>query len=135
MTKKEEQEINDLPVPDHHTVWQIQLDDKFYSKTPEALENMLQELNAKLQTVGIVLSADDYTILKLDLNEEKFQSVTMRRAGRKKKNANKMLDEIHEYLKTHTMQECADWLGISRQTFYRKMKAHKEAGDKKDTEF
>ena len=33
------------------------------------------------------------------------------------------------YRKTHTAMETAGWLELTRQTFYRKLKQHRENGD------
>ena len=60
--------------------------------------------------------------LTVDINEEKFASVTKRRAGRKKKNVTQQYEEILAYRETHTVQETFEWLGLTKQTYYRRIK-------------
>ena len=66
---------------------------------------------------------------------EKYKSIPTRRAGRRKKKTNVLYEQIVEYSKTHTAMETAEWLGLTRQTYYRKLKQHRENGDDGKTEF
>ena len=52
--------------------------------------------------------------------------LTTRKAGRKKKKTGVLYEQVMEYAKTHTSMEVAEWLGLTRQTYYRKLKAYKE---------
>ena len=121
--------------PTHHLITEFQLDDRYYTAHKEELEARLQELKDLLARAGIKLTADNNTILKVDIHDEKYRSVTRRKAGRKKKKSNKLLEEILEYRNPHTVMETADWLGLTRQTYYKKLKAHKDAGDDGKVEF
>lgn len=119
----------------HHIIKRLHLDDTYYSSNPKELEKILQELNDKLNNVGIKITASRKTILRIDINEEKFHDVTNRKAGRKKKKTDTTIDEINEYRETHTAMETAAWLGLTRQTYYRKLKEHQAAGHGGDVEF
>lgn len=121
--------------PTHHLITEFQLDDRYYTAHKEELEVRLQELNDLFARAGINLTADNSTTLKVDIHVEKYRAVTRRKAGRKKKKSNKLLEEILEYRKTHTVMETADWLGLTRQTYYKKLKAHQNAGDDGKVEF
>lgn len=129
VTTEEEQ------IQHHSTIVDIHLDDGYYSDQPQALEDCLQTLNGMLETVGVKLTADSHSLLSVSIDEEKLYSVTVRRAGRKKKKTDARLDEIMQYRETHTAMETAEWLGLTRQTFYRKMKEHMDAGDEGSVEF
>ena len=129
VTTEEEQ------IQHHSTIVDIHLDDGYYSDQPQALEDCLQTLNGLLDTVGVKLTADSHSLLSVSIDEEKLYSVTVRRAGRKKKKTDARLDEIMQYRETHTAMETAEWLGLTRQTFYRKMKEHMDAGDEGSVEF
>lgn len=52
-------------------------------------------------SIGAVLTVVDHT-LTIDINEEKFTSVTTRKAGRKRNNLSKRYEEIMEYRETHS---------------------------------
>lgn len=97
----------------HHSIYELYLDDSYYSGKPEELEKVLEELNDKFASLGIKLSANKKSLLRMDIHEEKFASCTARHVGRKKKKSNKMLEEILEYRKTHTPKQTADWLGLT----------------------
>ncbi len=130
---KEEQPVvkqeGNEELPEHHSVYAFQLDDAYYREHGSELEQLLEQLADQLGKVGIVLTADADSVLTMDVNEDKFSAVTVRRAGRKKKKTNRILSEIQEYRKNHTMEETAEWLGLTRKTLYRKLKEHAEAGD------
>lgn len=119
----------------HHIIKRVHLDDAYYSTKPKELEKILQELNDKLDCVGLKLTASRKTILRIDINDEKFHDVTNRKAGRKKKKTDTTIDEINAYRETHTAMETAAWLGLTRQTYYRKLREHKAAGHGGDVEF
>ena len=119
----------------HHSIYELHLYDSYYTKNAADLEKQLEELNDKFALLGIKLSADQNSVLWMDIHEEKFASCTARHAGRKKKKSNKMLEEILEYRKTHTATQTAEWLGLTRQTYYRKLKAHTDSGDDGSVEF
>lgn len=119
----------------HHSIYELHLDDSYYSKNAADLEKQLEELNDKFASLGIRLSADQNSVLRMDIHEEKFASCTARHAGRKKKKSNKLLEEILEYRKTHTGTQTAEWLGLTRQTYYRKLKEHTDSGDAGSVEF
>ena len=113
----------------------IKLNDLYYSFHQEELENILQKINEVLGNAAVTLTADEYTELKIHIDLDKFQSITTRRAGRKKKRTNVLYEQIVEYSKTHTAMETAEWLGLTRQTYYRKLKQHRENGDDGKVEF
>ena len=66
------------------------------------------------------------TALRFDIDMDKFQLITRRRAGRKRKKSGILYEQVLEYRKTHTAIETAEWLGLTRQTFYRKLKVYKK---------
>ena len=113
----------------------IKLNDLYYSFHQEKLEQILQKLNEVLGNAAITITADEYTELKIHIDLDKYQSITTRRAGRRKKKTNVLYEQIVEYSKTHTAMETAEWLGLTRQTYYRKLKQHRENGDDGKTEF
>ena len=84
---------------------------------------------------GGCITADEYSELKIHIDLDKFQSVTTRRTGRRKKKTNVLYEQILEYSKTHTAMETAAWLGLTRQTYYRKLNQHRENGDDGKVEF
>ena len=127
--------VEEEQIQHHNTIVDIHLDDGYYSDQPQALEECLQTLNRQLESVGVKLTADSHSLLSVNIDEEKLYSVTVRRAGRKKKKTDARLDEIMQYRETHTALETAEWLGLTRQTFYRKMKEHMDAGDEGSVEF
>ncbi len=113
----------------------IKLDNLYYSFHQKELEEILQDLNNVLDTAAIKLTANEFTELKVEINLDKFQTITKRRAGRKKKKTNVLYEEILEYTKTHTAMETAEWLGLTRQTYYRKLKEHRLANHDGSVEF
>lgn len=119
----------------HHSIYELHLDDSYYSAHAEEFEKQLEELNDKFAPLGIKIAADKSSVLRMDIHEEKFTSCTARHAGRKRKKSNKMLEEILEYRKTHTAAQTAEWLGLTKQTYYRKLKEHKDSGDAGMVEF
>ena len=138
LNKPGDPELNKPESPDlksHHTILRVHLDDAYYSENPKELEEILQELNDRLDCVGIRLTASRKTVLRFDINNEKFSDVTTRKAGRKKKKTDTTIAEINEYRATHTAMETAAWLGLTRQTYYRKLKEHMAAGHSGDEEF
>ena len=91
----------------------------------EELESTLQDLNGLLNAVGVEITVDGLT-LTIDISSEKFASVTKRKAGRKKKDVKKQYEEIMAYRKTHTAEETFAWLGLTKQTYYRRLKEMRE---------
>ena len=81
------------------------------------------------------MTADEYIELKVHIDLDKFQSITTRRAGRRKKKTNMLYEQIMEDSQTHTAMETAAWLGLPRQTYYRKLRQHRENGDDGKVEF
>ena len=116
MSRKSKEELQD-----HHKIKSLPLDKSFCTEKADELEAILQELNDLLNTAGIEIRAVEST-LSIDVNGEKFASVTKRRAGRKKKNATQQYEEILAYRETHTVQETFEWLGLTKQTYYRRIK-------------
>ena len=116
MSRKSKEELQD-----HHKIKSLPLDKSFCSEKADELEAILQELNDLLSVAGIEIRAAEST-LTIDVNGEKFASVTKRRAGRKKKNATQQYEEILAYRETHTAQETFEWLGLTKQTYYRRIK-------------
>ncbi len=123
MSRKSKEELQD-----HHKIKSLPLDKSYCSEKADELEAMLQELNQLLSTAGIEIRAEEST-LTVDINEEKFASVTKRRAGRKKKNATQQYEEILAYRETHTVQETFEWLGLTKQTYYRRIKELKKEAE------
>ncbi len=121
-------EKNKEELKDHHKIKSFPLDKTYCSESAEELETILQELNELLSTAGIEIRAAEST-LTIDVNDEKFQSVTKRRAGRKKKNASQQYEEILAYRETHTVQETFEWLGLTKQTYYRRIKELKKEAE------
>lgn len=119
---------NKEELKDHHKVKSLPLDKAFCSEKADELEAILQELNQLLNAAGIEIRAEEST-LSIDVNEEKFASVTKRRAGRKKKNATQQYEEILAYRETHTVQETFEWLGLTKQTYYRRIKELKKEAE------
>lgn len=120
--------------PHYLTQW-LHLDNAYYSEHADELENILMSLNDQLAKVGVCITADEQSVLTFSVNQDEFNLMTQRRAGRKKKHSNHMLAEVMEYGKTHTPMETAAWLGLTRQTYYRKLKEHREANDEGKIEF
>ena len=116
----------DKTIPHHHLTKQVSLNNLYYSFHKEELEQTLQALNKHLEKAGVKLTADEYTYLTIDIDQEKFNSVTKRKAGRRKKKTSVLYEQVMEYAKTHTSMETAEWLGLTRQTYYRKLKEHRE---------
>ena len=108
-------------LPAHHRISYLPLDKSYCEENADALEATLQELNELFSTIGTVLTVVDHTFT-IDINEEKFSSVTTRKAGRKKNDINKRYEEIMAYRETHTAEETFEWLGLTKQTYYRRMK-------------
>lgn len=123
MSRKSKEELQD-----HHKIKSLPLDKSFCSEKADELEAILQELNDLLSVAGIEIRAAELT-LTIDVNEEKFASVTKRRAGRKKKNATQQYEEILAYRETHTAQETFEWLGLTKQTYYRRIKELKKEAE------
>ena len=113
---------------DHHTIRVFPLDKAYCSARADELETILQEINDLLGSAGIEISAAEST-LTIDINNEKFVSVTKRKAGRKKKNASQQYEEILAYRETHTVQETFEWLGLTKQTYYRRIKELKKEAE------
>ena len=88
-----------------------------------------------LDRAAVTVSADNQTVLKIEINIDRFTDITQRKAGRKKKQCNRLLEEAMEYRKTHTAMETAEWLGLTRQTYYRKLKEHQQGNHDGKTEF
>ncbi|MBR2654847.1 MAG: hypothetical protein IKD59_09910 [Lachnospiraceae bacterium] len=123
MSRKSKEELQD-----HHKIKSLPLDKSFCSEKADELEAILQELNDLLSVAGIEIRAAEST-LTIDVNGEKFASVTKRRAGRKKKNAAQQYEEILAYRETHTAQETFEWLGLTKQTYYRRIKELKKEAE------
>ena len=123
MSLKSKEELQD-----HHKIKSLPLDKSFCSEKPDELEAILQELNDLLSVAGIEIRAAEST-LTIDVNGEKFASVTKRRAGRKKKKATQQYEEILAYRETHTAQETFEWLGLTKQTYYRRIKELKKEAE------
>lgn len=112
-------------IPDHHSVYSFPMDKSYCESHSKELEPILQQLNTLFAAVGTGITISDF-VLNIDVNEEKFSSVTTRKAGRKAKGVNKLYEEVQEYRKTHTAMETAEWLGLTKQTYYRRMKEWRE---------
>ena len=123
MSRKSKEELQD-----HHKIISLPLDKSFCSEKADELEAILQELNDLLSVAGIEIRAAEST-LTIDVNGEKFASVTKRRAGRKKKYATQQYEEILAYRETHTAQETFEWLGLTKQTYYRRIKELKKEAE------
>ena len=119
--KKDADSIETTELPEHHRIHHLPLDKEYCDNQPDALESILQNLNDLFSAIGVEITVDDHT-LTIDVNEERFNSVTTRRAGRKKKDANQRYEEIMAYRETHTAQETIEWLGLTKQTYYRRIK-------------
>ena len=119
---------NKVELRDHHKVKSFPLDKSFCMEKADEVEAILQELNDLLNCAGIEIRAEEAT-LTIDVDREKFASVTKRRAGRKKKNASQQYEEILAYRETHTVQETFEWLGLTKQTYYRRIKELKKEAE------
>ena len=108
-------------LPVHHRISYLPLDGGYCEEHPSELEAVLQELNGLFSTVGVEFSVTD-SVLAVDVNEEKFTSVTTRKAGRKSKDITKRYDEIMAYRETHSAMETAEWMGLTTKTYYRRIK-------------
>ena len=128
-------DTTETKLPEHHSLRFLTLDHAYYTTHTEELEKILLDLNTQFSAVGVLLTVDDHAVLKIDVDEEKYRAVTKRRAGRKKSKTTKQYEEIMEYRKTHTAMETAEWLGLTKQTYYRKLKEHRENGDDGSVEF
>ena len=108
-------------LPTHHRISYLPLDSAYCEEHPSELESVLQELNDLFSSVGVEFSVTD-SVLAVDVNEEKFTSVTTRKAGRKSKDITKRYDEILAYRETHSAMETAEWMGLTTKTYYRRIK-------------
>ncbi len=106
---------------DHHRINYLPLEKTFCAEKSDELDSILRELNNLFSSVGAEITVTD-GILAIDVNEEKFISMTKRKAGRKSKGMTKRMEEIMVYRETHTALETAKWMGLTRQTYYRRMK-------------
>ena len=132
--KKDADSIETTELPEHHRIHHLPLDKEYCDNQPDALEAVLQDLNSLFSAVGVEITVDDHT-LSINITEEKFASVTTRKAGRKKKDANQRYEEIMAYRETHTAEETFEWLGLTKQTYYRRIKELKaEAEREKEAE-
>lgn len=118
-------------LPEHHRIHHLPLDGSYCIENADALEAVLQDLNSLFSAVGVEITVDDHT-LTIDVAEEKFASVTKRSAGRKKKDANQRYEEIMAYRDTHTAQETFEWLGLTKQTYYRRIKELRSAAEEEE---
>ena len=125
METEKQSTSDEATLPVHHRICHLPLDKTYCSENADALEETLQELNELFSAVGVDITVLDHT-LTIDINEEKFSSVTTRKAGRKKNNLSKRYEEIMEYRETHTAGETFQWLGLTKQTYYRRMKEMRE---------
>ena len=128
METEKQNTSDEATLPVHHRVCNLPLDKTYCSENADALEATLQELNEMFSAVGVEMTTDNHT-LTIDINEEKFTSVTTRKAGRKRNNLSKRYEEIMEYRETHTAEETFQWLGLTKQTYYRRMKEMKEEAE------
>ena len=132
--KKDADSIETTELPEHHRIHHLPLDKEYCDNQPDTLESILQNLNDLFSAIGVEITVDDHT-LSIDITEEKFASVTTRKAGRKKKDANQRYEEIMAYRETHTAEETFEWLGLTKQTYYRRIKELKaEAEREKEAE-
>lgn len=120
-------EYQDRPdLPEHHRISYLPLDRDYCTNHADELESILQDLNSLFSTVGAEITVSE-SVLTIDVHEEKFASVMTRKAGRKAKGFNKQYEEIMAYRETHTAMETAEWLGLTKQTYYRRMKELRES--------
>lgn len=129
--KKDADSIETTELPEHHRIHHLPLDKEYCDNQPDALESILQNLNDLFSAIGVEITVDDHT-LSIDIAEEKFTSVTTRKAGRKKKDANQRYEEIMAYRDTHTAQETFEWLGLTKQTYYRRIKELRSAAEEEE---
>ena len=127
--KKDADSIETTELPEHHRIHHLPLDKEYCDNQPDALESILQNLNDLFSAIGVEITVDDHT-LSIDIAEEKFASVTTRKAGRKKKDANQRYEEIMAYRETHTAEETFEWLGLTKQTYYRRIKELKAESER-----
>ena len=119
--KTDADSVETTELPEHHRIHHLPLDKEYCDNQPDALESILQNLNDLFSAIGVEITVDDHT-LSIDITEEKFSSITTRKAGRKKNDINKRYEEIMAYRETHTAQETFEWLGLTKQTYYRRIK-------------
>ncbi len=129
--KRDADSVETTELPEHHRIHHLPLDKEYCDNQPDALESILQNLNDLFSAVGVEITVDDHT-LTIDVNEERFNSVTTRRAGRKKKDANQRYEEIMAYRETHTAEETFEWLGLTKQTYYRRIKELRSAAEEEE---
>ena len=127
--KKDADSVETTDLPEHHRIHHLPLDASYCIDNADALEAVLQDLNGLFSAVGVEITVDDRT-LTIDVAEEKFASVTTRKAGRKKKDANQRYEEIMAYRETHTAEETFEWLGLTKQTYYRRIKELKAEAER-----
>ena len=127
--KTDADSVETTELPEHHRIHHLPLDKEYCDNQPDALESILQNLNDLFSAIGVEITVDDHT-LSIDIAEEKFISVTTRKAGRKKKDANQRYEEIMAYRDTHTAQETFEWLGLTKQTYYRRIKELKAEAER-----
>ncbi len=129
--KTDADSVETTELPEHHRIHHLPLDASYCTENADTLEAVLQDLNSLFSAVGVEITVDDHT-LTIDVAEEKFASVTKRSAGRKKKDANQRYEEIMAYRDTHTAQETFEWLGLTKQTDYRRIKELRSAAEEEE---
>ena len=90
------------------------------------------EFSDILKKVGITVelsNVNDNTLLSFRVDQEKFEKVVNRNAGRPVKDlhAHKTKD-VFVYAREHTMKETAEYCGISLRTCQRRIKRQTERG-------
>jgi len=129
--KTDADSVETTDLPEHHRIHHLPLDASYCIENADTLEAVLQDLNSLFSAVGVAITVDDHT-LTIDVAEEKFASVTKRSAGRKKKDANLRYEEIMAYRETHTAEETFEWLGLTKQTYYRRIKELRSAAEEEE---
>ena len=105
----------------------ITMDDYTVKSTEERvmeLNNLLNKIGAKAQIETYEACGETHYNLYITYDEEEVNKKTTRGAGAKRKTLNKILtvEEVKKRLETETADDVAKDLGISRATFFRKMK-------------
>lgn len=95
-------------------------------KNLEKLNELLSKLNASAEFRKV----KDYCFLRIAYDTNDVQKICSRGAGRPKKYLNSIstVEEVRERMKNETAEDIAESLGISRSTFFRKLKEIEKNG-------
>ena len=120
------------------TLKSFQVKQNMYDDEIKLVKEQIEEVNEVLKKIDVKLELEQKNndiVFKFFYNLEKMKRIITRNAtGRKKKvpnaNAQYTSDDIRQMMKTKTADELAKQFGLSRMTFFRKLKQAEQREDK-----